>query len=66
MRELDAVLQGFLEAEAARLTDAEIACFEGILELPDPALHGYLLGRGAPGDSATAVLIERIRNSARA
>ncbi len=66
MRELDAVLQGFLDAEAVRLSDAEIGCFEGILELPDPVLHAYLLGRDDPDDAATAALIERIRASARA
>ena len=65
MRELDTVLQKFLDLEAPRLTEAEISCFEGILELPDPALHAYLLGRSAPDDAATAALIERIRTSAR-
>ena len=64
MRELDAVLQKFLDVEAARLTDAEIGCFERILELPDPTLHAYLLGRSAPDDASTAALIERIRTSA--
>ncbi|HJR71660.1 MAG TPA: succinate dehydrogenase assembly factor 2, partial [Gammaproteobacteria bacterium] len=66
MRELDTVLQKFLDAEAARLTEAEIGCFEEILELPDPALHAYLLGRSAPDDATTAALIDRIRSSARA
>jgi succinate dehydrogenase flavin-adding protein (antitoxin of CptAB toxin-antitoxin module) len=66
MRELDAVLQKFLDAEAARLTDAEIGCFEQILELPDPALHAYLLGRSAPDDASTAALIDRIRAGAHA
>jgi antitoxin CptB len=63
MRELDAVLHAFLDANALALSEAEIACFEGILELPDPTLHAYLLGRSAPVDAATAVLIERIRAS---
>jgi antitoxin CptB len=66
MRELDAVLQKFVDAEAAGLTDAEIVCFEGILELPDPVLHAYLLGRSAPDDASTAALIERIRTCAHA
>ena len=61
MRELDAVLHAFLDANT--MTDAEIECFEGILELPDPTLHGYLLGRSAPPDELTATLIERIRAS---
>jgi antitoxin CptB len=63
MRELDAVLHAFLDANAPRLTEREIACFEAILELPDPTLHAYLLGRSAPTDDATAALIERIRAS---
>lgn len=65
MRELDAVLQTFLEGSGATLSDAEIACFEAILELPDPTLHAYLLGRRAPADAAVAALIERIRASHR-
>jgi antitoxin CptB len=63
MRELDALLSKFIDANASRLTDPEIACFEAILELPDPTLHAYLLGRSAPADAATATLIERIRAS---
>ena len=63
MRELDALLLAFVDAHGARLSDAEIACFEAILELPDPTLHAYLLGRSAPADAATAELIERIRAS---
>jgi antitoxin CptB len=65
MRELDAVLAGFLDAAAGGLTDADIACFEAILELPDPTLHAYLMGRSAPADAATAELIARIRASHR-
>ena len=63
MRELDAVLHAFLDASASSLNENEIACFEGILELPDPTLHAYLLGRSAPADAATAALIDRIRAS---
>ena len=63
MRELDAVLHAFLDANATRLSEAEIACFEAILELPDPTLHAYLLGRSAPIDAATAALIDRVRAS---
>jgi antitoxin CptB len=63
MRELDAILLAFLDANATGLSEAEIACFEGILELPDPTLHAYLLGRSAPPDADAAVLIERIRAS---
>ena len=63
MRELDALLLAFVDRSAAEFTDAEIALFEGILELPDPTLHAYLLGRDEPSDPATAKIIERIRAS---
>ena len=65
MRELDAVLTAFVDAEGDRLGDADIVCFEAILELPDPTLHAYLLGRSAPEDAATAALIDRIRTNHR-
>jgi succinate dehydrogenase flavin-adding protein (antitoxin of CptAB toxin-antitoxin module) len=65
MRELDAVLAGFVETAGDRLTEGDIECFEAILELPDPTLHAYLMGRSAPPDAATAALIERIRASHR-
>ena len=61
MRELDSLLLAFVDAAAAPLTDVEMSVFEEILELPDPVLHAYLLGRSAPADAATATLIERIR-----
>jgi succinate dehydrogenase flavin-adding protein (antitoxin of CptAB toxin-antitoxin module) len=61
MRELDAVLLAFLDAQAAQLSEGEITCFEAILELPDPTLHAYLLGRSAPTDATIAGFIARIR-----
>jgi succinate dehydrogenase flavin-adding protein (antitoxin of CptAB toxin-antitoxin module) len=65
MRELDALLLMFVEAEAARLTERELVAFEDILELPDPVLHSYLLGLSAPAAADTAKLIERVRAAAR-
>ena len=64
MRELDALLIGFVDRCGAALTEAEIAAFERVLELPDPVLHSYLLGRSATEDAAIANVIERIRAGA--
>ncbi len=61
-RELDRLLSGFLEQQYATLEEAEIRHFEAILELPDPELYRYLLGRAIPVDPHLAALIERIRN----
>jgi antitoxin CptB len=66
MRELDSLLLAFVDGAAASFTNAELACFEEILALPDPVLHAYLLGRSAPPDAPTAELIERIRAAVRA
>jgi succinate dehydrogenase flavin-adding protein (antitoxin of CptAB toxin-antitoxin module) len=64
MRELDAILLAFVDRAAGRMTDAEMTAFERVLELPDPVLHAYLLGRSAPDDDAIAAFIERIRANA--
>jgi succinate dehydrogenase flavin-adding protein (antitoxin of CptAB toxin-antitoxin module) len=64
MRELDSLLLNFFDRCAAAFTDQEMTAFEGVLELPDPVLHSYLLGRSAPDDDATAEIIERIRAGA--
>jgi len=64
MRELDALLRAFADSHAAALTNAEMAAFEAILELPDPTLHAYLLGSHEPADPAIAALLERIRAGA--
>ena len=63
MRELDALLHGFLERSYAGLDAREKECFEAILDLPDPELNAYLLGRQTPTDENVAALIERIRKS---
>ena len=64
MRELDALLVDFFDRSAARMTDEEMTAFEAVLELPDPVLHAYLLGRDEPADTASAQIIERIRAGA--
>jgi antitoxin CptB len=65
MRELDAVLQSFAESALATLDGADLARFERILELPDPELFAYFIGRNAPADPDIARLIGRVRSSHR-
>jgi antitoxin CptB len=66
MRELDAVLEGFLRAAYAALSGPEKSSLARILDLPDPELFGYLTGRSQPSDPDVAALIERIRTTPRA
>ena len=62
MRELDELLGGFLEQYYVGLSGAERAHFEAILNLPDPELYSYLLGRETPADPELKQLIQRIRD----
>jgi len=64
MRELDAVLQRFLEHAFTSLDDAEKAAFGRILDLPDPDLYGYLTGRNVPEDRDIASVVDAIRANA--
>jgi antitoxin CptB len=63
MRELDAVLEAFLQRGYLALGAADKERFEALLNLPDPELYGYLLGRNAPDDPDIARLVARIRRS---
>ncbi len=65
MHELDGVLESFARGPLATLDAADFARFERILDLPDPELVAYLLGRSAPADPDIASLVERIRSSHR-
>jgi succinate dehydrogenase flavin-adding protein (antitoxin of CptAB toxin-antitoxin module) len=63
MRELDRILEGFVDAGYAALSTAEKSQFAEILEFPDPDLHAYLVGRAEPANSELARLLRRIRES---
>jgi antitoxin CptB len=61
MRELDRILERFLETAYGELPVAEKRRFAEILEYPDPDLHAYLVGRAEPSDPAVARLLHSIR-----
>jgi antitoxin CptB len=63
MRELDAVLEAFLDRDFRALDEADKRRFAALLDLPDPELYGYLLSRHEPNDPDTARLVARIRRS---
>ncbi|MEM6512639.1 MAG: succinate dehydrogenase assembly factor 2 [Pseudomonadota bacterium] len=60
MRELDALMTGYLGAHYASVDDAEKRGFERLLELPDPVLVGYLLKGEQPDDPDIGRVIRRI------
>ena len=62
MKELDHLLLGYLNACFDDADDDEKAAFQALLELPDPELIAYLLGKEEPtGDLAGVV--GRIRST---
>ena len=62
MRELDALLLEYLEAGYLSAGQAERAAFARLLELPDPDLFGYLVGRTNAPEESLRNVIARIRD----
>lgn len=60
MRELDVLLSGYLEHRYASLDAAGKAAFRDLLELQDPEIFGYLLGRKRPDDPRIADIVTRV------
>lgn len=63
MRELDALLIRFVEDVYESLSKDDKRRFGTLLELPDPELHAYLVGRHEPTDPDVEKLLDRIRAS---
>jgi succinate dehydrogenase flavin-adding protein (antitoxin of CptAB toxin-antitoxin module) len=61
MRELDALLQAYLSDSYPALDPADKQRFAALLELPDPELAAYILGRDVPSDPELERLIGRVR-----
>ena len=61
MRELDAILTSFLQKSYESLPADDKTRFGALLELPDPDLHAYLLGRYDATDPNLERLLGRIR-----
>jgi antitoxin CptB len=61
MRELDVLLLRYLDQEYPSAAPADRAAFVRILELQDPELFGYLVGRSTPEDDTVRHVIARIR-----
>ncbi len=60
MRELDVVLQRYLEARYTIAPRTEQQAFEQLLDEQDPQLLAYLMGRERPQDPQQANVIARL------
>lgn len=61
MKELDVMLVRWLDGPGRGASSAETACFDRLLDLPDPELAGYLLRGDPPDDPDFALLVAAIR-----
>jgi antitoxin CptB len=62
MKELDLLTLGYLERHYSDATPDERQAFEDLLELQDPVLMGYMLGRNSPTDATAARVVEVMRS----
>jgi len=61
MKELDVLLERWLERYGAAASAADIRAFEGLLDLQDPQLARYLLAGEAHPEADIQGVIARIR-----
>ncbi|MCP5197612.1 MAG: succinate dehydrogenase assembly factor 2 [Gammaproteobacteria bacterium] len=61
MKELDLLTLGYLERYYPNAPLEEQQAFAGLLELQDPQLMGYMLGRGTPPDTAAVRVVGIMR-----
>ena len=64
MRELDVLLNGFLEHRFAELDAQERNSFARLLDYPDAVLLEWLMGRMIPADKDVASIVQDIRHTA--
>ena len=62
MKELDQLLVGYLDRYFDAACDDEKLAFQALLELPDPELIAYLLGKEIPPEESLASVVDRIRS----
>ena len=62
MRELDVLLTRYLERDYLSASPCERDAFARILELQDPEIFGYLVGRETPPEASLRDVVARIRS----
>lgn len=62
MKELDVVLERYFERRYPNAGASEKRAFSQLLELQDPAILGYLMGRSKPKDPSLADVVNWLRH----
>jgi antitoxin CptB len=63
MRELDVLLERYLQQRYPSAPAPEQQAFEALLDLPDPQLFAYLMGREVPTDPESVHVIARLTHA---
>ena len=64
IREMDLLLQAFIDKYFESLTAEEIATFEYLLEQPDPDIMDWIMGRTDPPSGSIKAIIDQINKAA--
>lgn len=62
IREMDLLLERFLQQQYPRLTDTEKKIFDALLDEADPDLLNWIMGRSEPENSAYHPLLAKLRS----
>jgi antitoxin CptB len=60
MKELDVLLTRYLERDYYKVPAPQRQAFEALLELPDPEILDYILGRKTPPNREMSLVIARL------
>jgi antitoxin CptB len=63
MRELDVLLERYLQERYPCAAAAEQQAFEALLDLPDPQLFAYLMRRETPSNPEWVDVIDKLANA---
>jgi len=63
MKELDVLLEAYLNNRFSQATSAEQQAFAALLELPDPILMSYIVGRASPEIEEQRCVIDALRRT---
>jgi antitoxin CptB len=63
MKELDLLLEGYLQTRYPNAAEAEQGAFRDLLELQDPVLFDYVTGRGRPASEDQRRVIDALRRT---
>jgi antitoxin CptB len=62
IREMDLIMGRFADAHIGDLTEAELAEFESLLEIPDPELFAWVTGARAAPAECDGAIFRRLRD----